>query len=109
MMMIINKIILIDRHFFLHLFSEQLICIGLFGRHIIDYALPLLMRLLIDRTIKLYHIINITSSNINKNNLDRINDDLHWLLLICGNVITEEYDADVRICIVITCISNYQI
>ncbi|CAF0749134.1 unnamed protein product [Adineta steineri] len=76
------------------LFSEQLICIGLFGRHIIDYALPLLIRLLIDRTKKLYDIMNNPSSNINTNNLDRTNDDLHWLLLICGHVITEEYDSD---------------
>ncbi|UJR16295.1 hypothetical protein I4U23_003201 [Adineta vaga] len=76
------------------LFSEQLICIGLFGRHIIDHALPLLNRLLIDRTKTLYQIMNSTPSNINNNKLDRINDDLHWLLLICGHVITEEYDAD---------------
>jgi len=38
--------------------------------------------------------MNNTTSNIDANNLDRINDDLHWLLLICGHVITEEYDAD---------------
>ncbi|CAF4362613.1 unnamed protein product [Rotaria sp. Silwood2] len=76
------------------LFSEQLICIGLFGRHIIDYALPLLIRLLIDRTRKLYNMMNNNSSNINTNILDRINDDLHWLLLICGHVLTEEYDSD---------------
>jgi hypothetical protein len=31
---------------------------------------------------------------MNTNNLDRINDDLHWLLLICGHVLTEEYDSD---------------
>lgn len=74
--------------------SEQLICIGLFGRHIIDYALPLLIRLLIDRTKQLYHIMNGTSSNINSNTLDRVNDDLHWLLLICGHTLTEEYDSD---------------
>ncbi|CAF0801967.1 unnamed protein product [Adineta ricciae] len=76
------------------LFSEQLICIGLFGRHIIDHALPLLNRLLIDRTKKLYQIMDNTSSDIDNNTLDRINDDLHWLLLICGHVLTEEYDAD---------------
>ncbi len=75
------------------LFSEQLICIGLFGRHIIDYTLPLLIRLLIDRTKKLYDIMSNTT-NMNTNNLDRINDDLHWILLICGHVLTEEYDSD---------------
>ena len=72
------------------MFSEQLICIGLFGRHIIDYTLPLLNRLLIDRTKKLYD----TMKNLDSQNLDRINDDLHWLLLICGHVLTEEYDSD---------------
>ena len=76
------------------LFSEQLICIGLFGRHVIDHALPLLNRLLIDRTKKFYHIMNSSLTNINTNVLDRINDDLHWLLLISGHVLTEEYDAD---------------
>lgn len=76
------------------LFSEQLICIGLFGRHIIDYTLPLLVRLLIDRTKKLYLIMNNISTNMNTNNLDQINDDLHWLLLISGHVLTEEYDSD---------------
>ncbi|CAF1095043.1 unnamed protein product [Rotaria sordida] len=76
------------------LFSEQLICIGLFGRHIIDYALPLLIRLLVDRTKKLYNMMNNSSSNINTKSLDAINDDLHWLLLICGHVLTEEYDSD---------------
>lgn len=67
-----------------------MICIGLFGRHIIDYTLPLLNRLLIDRTKKLYD----TMKNLDSQNLDRINDDLHWLLLICGHVLTEEYDSD---------------
>ncbi|CAF3976550.1 unnamed protein product, partial [Rotaria magnacalcarata] len=76
------------------LFSEQLICIGLFGRHIIDYSLPLLIRLLMDRTKKLYDMMNNSSSNINTNSLDQINDDLHWLLLISGHVLTEEYDSD---------------
>ena len=38
--------------------------------------------------------MNNTSSNIDSNTLDHINDDLHWLLLICGHVLTEEYDAD---------------
>jgi len=76
------------------LFSEQLICIGLFGRHIIDYTLPLLVRLLIDRTKKLYDIMNNNLITMNTNKLDRINDDLHWLLIICGHVLTEEYDSD---------------
>ena len=76
------------------LFSEQLVCIGLFGRHIIDYALPLLIRVLIDRTKKFYELMQNTSSNLNSSDLDRINDDLHWLLLICGHVLTEEYDSD---------------
>lgn len=39
-------------------------------------------------------MMNSNSSNINTNNLDRTNDDLHWLLLICGHLLTEEYDAD---------------
>lgn len=75
-------------------FSEQLICIGLFGRHIVDYSLPLLNRLLIDRTKKLFQLMNQTTSSLNANDLDRINDDLHWLLLITGHVLTEEYDSD---------------
>lgn len=76
------------------LFSDQLICIGLFARHIIDYALPLLIRLLIDRTKKLYQLMNQSGSNVKSQDLDRINDDLHWLLLITGHVLTEEYDSD---------------
>ncbi len=38
--------------------------------------------------------MNNSLTNMNTNNLDRINDDLHWLLLICGHVLTEEYDSD---------------
>ena len=76
------------------LFSEQLICIGLFGRHIIDYSLPLLVRLLVDRATKFYQLMDQSSTNYDSQHLDRINDDLHWLLLITGHVLTGEYDSD---------------
>ena len=76
------------------LFSEQLICIGLFGRHIIDYSLPLLVRLLVDRAKKFYQLMDQSSTNYDSQDLDRINDDLHWLLLITGHVLSGEYDSD---------------
>lgn len=76
------------------LFSEQLICIGLFGRHIIDHSLPLLVRLLVDRAKKFYQLMDQSSTNYDSQHLDRINDDLHWLLLITGHLLTGEYDSD---------------
>ena len=38
--------------------------------------------------------MNTNSSPVDMHALDRINDDLHWLLLICGHIITEEHDSD---------------
>ena len=38
--------------------------------------------------------MNQSGANTNNHELDRINDDLHWLLLITGHVLTEEYDSD---------------
>lgn len=38
--------------------------------------------------------MNNNSSNVDTKSLDQINDDLHWLLIICGHVLTEEYDSD---------------
>jgi hypothetical protein len=34
------------------------------------------------------------SGTFDTNELDRINDDIHWLLLITGHVLTEEYDVN---------------
>ncbi|CAF1221141.1 unnamed protein product [Didymodactylos carnosus] len=93
------------------LFSEQLISIGLFGRHIIDHALPLLTRLLLDRTQKLcttMEMLTTTSTTVNVRDLDKINDDLHWLLLICGHVLTEEYlDSDSECATIPEAIMNF--
>lgn len=76
------------------LFSEQLIAIGLFARHIVDYSLPLIVRILTDRTNKFYNLMSRASSDLSTNELDRLNDDLHWLLLIAGHLLTEELESD---------------
>ncbi|KAK9498372.1 hypothetical protein O3M35_003018 [Rhynocoris fuscipes] len=79
-------------------FREQLQAIGLLGRQVPSHAVPLLAKLIEDRTMKLYsHLerIHQTSSGISDSYiLGNIFEDIHWLILIAGHVIVMETEGE---------------
>ncbi|OAD58633.1 Exportin-4, partial [Eufriesea mexicana] len=81
-------------------FKEHLQIIGIFGRQIPHYTLPLLAQLIEDRTSKLREYLNkfveqIDSFNTMKNNsLPRLYEDIHWLVLMIGNILCTMSDNE---------------
>ncbi|XP_054273696.1 exportin-4-like [Macrosteles quadrilineatus] len=79
-------------------FRDQLQSIGVLGRQIPGHALPLLAKLLEDRTSRLHsqlqrihmQALNISESAI----IDCLFEDIHWLLLITGHVICMESEGE---------------
>jgi hypothetical protein len=73
--------------------SNIFLILGIFGRLIPHYTLPLLTQLIEDRTSKLREIFNklveqIESLHTMKNDsLSRLYKDIHWLILIMSDVI----------------------
>lgn len=69
-------------------FREQLKTIGLLGMQVPGYTVPLLARLLEQRTQQLQnHLQRIYTQSLNNNTavMDHVFEDLHWLILIAGN------------------------
>ncbi|OXU22639.1 hypothetical protein TSAR_013645 [Trichomalopsis sarcophagae] len=81
-------------------FKEQLQTIGHFGRQVLNHTLPLLSRLLEDRTNKLKEQLNRLvgqpdSLNISGlTSVESLYEDLHWLVLIAGHVLCMESDGE---------------
>ncbi|XP_014203920.1 exportin-4-like [Copidosoma floridanum] len=79
-------------------FKEQLQIIGNFGRQALSHTLPLLSRLLEDRTNKLRAQLNRLVGQLNMTDLtsvEHLYEDLHWLVLITGHVLCMESDGEV--------------
>lgn len=79
-------------------FEDQLQIIGNFGRQVLNHTLPLLSRLLEDRTSKLKAQLNRLVGQLNITDLSSIEhlyEDLHWLVLISGHVLCMESDGEV--------------
>lgn len=72
-------------------FQDNLQAIGLFGRVALDHSLPMLIRLLEVRIVKLgSHLHSMTQQAMNYDDsvvLDNLFEDLHWLLLIAGHTL----------------------
>lgn len=80
-------------------FKEQLIIIGYFGREILSHSLPLLSKLLEDRTRCLGAQLHMLHSNKTMNvdsskALVNLFEDIHWLLLVAGHVLALEADGE---------------
>ncbi|XP_017771460.1 PREDICTED: exportin-4-like isoform X2 [Nicrophorus vespilloides] len=79
-------------------FKDQLQTIGLFGRIVPDQALPILYKLLEDRTNKLrshLHTMQSQAMSINDSvTLDNIFEDIHWTVLIAGHTLCMDSDGE---------------
>lgn len=84
-------------------FKEHLQIIGIFGRQIPNYTLPLLAQLIEDRIFKLRENLNklveqVESLNTMKNDsLPRLYEDIHWLVLMIGNILCMESDGELAL------------
>ncbi|XP_043798286.1 exportin-4-like isoform X3 [Apis laboriosa] len=84
-------------------FKEHLQIIGIFGRQIPNYTLPLLAQLIEDRIFKLRENLNklveqVESFNTMKNDsLPRLYEDIHWLVLMIGNILCMESDGELAL------------
>uniref|UniRef100_A0A1B6DRC6 Exportin-4 n=2 Tax=Clastoptera arizonana TaxID=38151 RepID=A0A1B6DRC6_9HEMI len=80
------------------LYRDQLQAIGAFGRQVPGHVLPLLCKLLEDRTNRLHsqiqRIILNGNCNMRPTSLDVIFEDIHWILLISGHVICMDSEGE---------------
>nr|XP_046471552.1 exportin-4-like isoform X1 [Neodiprion pinetum] len=84
-------------------FKEQLQTIGNFGRQVPGHSLPLLARLLEDRTNRLSGQLNrmadqsqpmsISSSSL----VEALYEDIHWLVLLAGHVLCMDSEGEVAL------------
>ncbi|CAG2064734.1 unnamed protein product, partial [Timema podura] len=69
-------------------FQDQLMTIGVVGRHVPGHSLTILCKLLEERTRRLYgqlQRLHSQAMNISDNSiLDCLFEDIHWLVLIAG-------------------------
>nr|CAD7397105.1 unnamed protein product [Timema cristinae] len=80
-------------------FQDQLMTIGVVGRHVPGHSLTILCKLLEERTRRLYgqlQRLHSQAMNISDNSiLDCLFEDIHWLVLIAGRPsLTEAKGAD---------------
>ncbi|XP_073971711.1 exportin-4-like isoform X1 [Rhodnius prolixus] len=79
-------------------FREQLQTIGLLGRQVPGHSVPLMAKLIEERTIKLYsyleRIHQNSSSMSDTRVLGNLFEDLHWLILIAGHVVVMESEGE---------------
>ncbi|CAK9828307.1 Xpo4 [Anthophora retusa] len=74
-------------------FNHHLEIIGMFGREVPSYSLPLLAQLIEDYISKLRQSLNKlvgqteSLDTIKNNSMGRLYEDLHWLVLIIGNIL----------------------
>uniref|UniRef100_A0AAV2JYF6 Exportin-4 n=2 Tax=Knipowitschia caucasica TaxID=637954 RepID=A0AAV2JYF6_KNICA len=81
------------------LFSDQLSSIGMMGRVAADHCIPLLTSLLEERLSRLHGQLQRTQQNlmaasdlgtVDRKVLDDLYEDIHWLLLVSGYVLTDD-------------------
>ncbi|EDV24587.1 uncharacterized protein TRIADDRAFT_56536 [Trichoplax adhaerens] len=74
-------------------YGEQLLNIGILGRSVLSLSLPLLSQLLENTILTLrQYVSRPLSAGIDHNALM---DDIHWLILIAGSVLTDENKLEV--------------
>lgn len=83
-------------------FKEQLIIIGMFGREVLDHSLPILAKLLEDKTAALCNQLQRMFSNAapasmkisDSNYLESLFEDIHWTILISTYVVANDSDGE---------------
>jgi len=82
-------------------FSDQLFAIGSFARHIPEYSVPLLTRLLDERVHVLQSLLEAVPHTTDSQQqeqqqlaLNELNEDLHWILLIITDTLTDQADGE---------------
>lgn len=74
-------------------FKEQLIIVGIFGRQVLEHSLPLVARLIEERTehlkSQLQKVFAHTYSISDSAQTVNLFEDLHWLLLVTGEIVTK--------------------
>ncbi|XP_029049144.1 exportin-4-like [Osmia bicornis bicornis] len=81
-------------------FKENLQIIGLFGRQVPHHSLPLLAQLIEDRISKLRENLNMLvgqTESLKNNCMIKLYEDIHWLVLIIGNILCMESDGEVAL------------
>ncbi|XP_054711675.1 exportin-4-like [Uloborus diversus] len=76
---------------------DQLSAIGLFARHILHHCVPILVRLLEDRLTRLHgQLQRMQQCGGAEDNtiLEMLNEDIHWLLLISGHVLSSVSEGE---------------
>uniref|UniRef100_UPI00358FA5D2 exportin-4 isoform X2 n=1 Tax=Myxine glutinosa TaxID=7769 RepID=UPI00358FA5D2 len=80
-----------DRDFF----ADQLASVGMLGRMAAPLCIPLLTRLLEERIVEMNRNLQQASpSSVDQIHLDNLYEDIHWLLLIAGHVLTNEAEGE---------------
>nr|CAD7403478.1 unnamed protein product [Timema poppensis] len=79
-------------------FQDQLMTIGVVGRHVPGHSLTILCKLLEERTRRLYgqlQRLHSQAMNISDNSiLDCLFEDIHWLVLIAGHVVSMDSQGE---------------
>lgn len=85
-------------------FKEQLIIVGMFGREVLGHSLPILSKLLEDKTTilcgQLQKMFSSTNSGTEKMTisdsciLENVFEDIHWILLISIYVIANDSEGE---------------
>ncbi|KAK5650842.1 hypothetical protein RI129_001871 [Pyrocoelia pectoralis] len=79
-------------------FKDQLQIIGMFGRMVPLHCLPILFRLLEDRSNKLKtHLQAMQTYTMTLNDsktLDNLFEDIHWIILIAGHILCMDSDGE---------------
>ncbi|XP_044262474.1 exportin-4-like [Tribolium madens] len=79
-------------------FKDQLQTIGMFGRIVPGYALPIIYKLLEINIEKLKMSLQLMESramNVNEScNLDNLFEDIHWVILIAGHILCMDSDGE---------------
>ncbi|XP_076244217.1 exportin-4 isoform X2 [Calliopsis andreniformis] len=80
-------------------YKEQLQTVGIFGRQVLSHSLPLLAQLIEARTSKLQEYLNTIAEQAEllntMNIMNRLYEDIHWLLLIAGHILCMESIGEV--------------
>ncbi|XP_037281790.2 exportin-4 isoform X2 [Rhipicephalus microplus] len=77
-------------------YRDQLAVVGMLGRHVLPHSLPLLCRVIEDRTQRLQELLQgqpqagIPMTGAHKELLE----DLHWIVLITGHLLTTVCDGE---------------
>ncbi|XP_059487994.1 exportin-4-like [Neocloeon triangulifer] len=79
-------------------FKEQLIIIGIFGRQVLEHSLPLVAKLIEERTEQLKSQLQkvFSQSYTISDSAQTVNlfEDLHWLLLVTGHLVAQESEGE---------------